>query len=142
MSGNNRSRSKNKTGAAITAPASNVIHYDDGLIVAEIVIRRARTVDGVMRGQLVAQAESMPSETMEQRAYKALAMYAYPQCVTCIESGTVRIGDTIYQAAELPLELFSVLPEDFVFGDWLGKVEEMNPSLRLPRNDEKKSTKS
>ena len=134
--------SGNKKGAVITAPLSNTVNYNDGFIVAEIVIRRARTVDGVMRGQLVSQAESMPDETMEQRAYKALAMYAYPQCVTCVESGTVRVGDTVYQAAELPLELFSILPEDFVFGDWLGKVEEMNPSLRLPRNDEKKSTKS
>ena len=122
--------SGNKKGAEIVPPP-NTITYDDGTVKANIVIRASRSVDGVRRGMLANKAEAMPTETDEDLALKALAKFAYPQCVTCVENGTVEIGGKVFDAASLPFELFAILPEALTFFVWLAKVEEINPELSI-----------
>jgi hypothetical protein len=128
---------KNKDGAAEVAP--NTYTFDDGKISAVIVIRKSLTLDGIKRGRLQALAETMPEETEEQMEIKTLARWMYPQCVSCVDSGTINVNGIVYEAREIPLETFLRLPEFLTFG-WMQKVEEINPELKLvlTKVDEKK----
>ena len=115
-------------------PLPNAVIYDDGNVKANILIKVSSSIDGVRRGMLANKAESMPADTDEELAYKALAKFAYPQCVTCVEGGTIEIAGKVFSAASIPFELFAILPESLTFFRWLAKVEELNPDLSLTQS--------
>lgn len=127
---------KKKDGAAEVAP--NTLAFDDGKVSAVIVIRKSITLDGLKRGKLQAMAETMPEATEEEMELKTLARWMYPQCVSCVESGTITADGTVYEARTVPLDVFVRLPEFLTF-EWMQKVEDVNPELKLTlKVDEKK----